>query len=101
MRDNFAELANEVNQHFSLTDKDLVIDIGSNDGNLLSNFKKQCRILGITPENIAKIAIKKGIPTIQDYFSKNLSLKIEKKYGKAKIITATNVFAHMDNIPHF
>ena len=35
---------------------------------------------------------------IYDYFSKNLSLKIEKKYGKAKIITATNVFAHMDNI---
>ena len=98
LRDNFAELAREVNQHFSLTDKDLVIDIGSNDGNLLSNFKKQCRVLGVTPENIAKIAINKGIPTIQDYFSKNLSLKIEKKYGKAKIITATNVFAHMDNI---
>ena len=54
--------------------KTAVIDIGSNDGNLLSNFKKQCRVLGVTPENIAKIAINKGIPTIQDYFSKNLSL---------------------------
>ncbi len=98
LRDNFAELSSDVNKHYPLSDQDLVIDIGSNDGNLLSNFKKHCRILGVTPENIAKIAIKKGIPTIQDYFSKNLSLKIEKKYGKAKIITATNVFAHMDNI---
>jgi len=98
LRENFAELAHEVNTLYPLNAKDLVIDIGSNDGNLLSNFKKYCKILGITPENIAKIAINKGIPTIQDYFTKELSLKIIKKYGKAKIITATNVFAHMDNI---
>ena len=75
----------------------MIIDIGSNDGNLLTNFKKYCNILGVTPENIAKIARKNGIPTIQDYFSNHLSLKI-KKYGKAKIITATNVFAHMEEI---
>jgi SAM-dependent methyltransferase len=98
LRENFAELADEVNTFYPLNAKDLIIDIGSNDGNLLSNFKKYCKILGITPENIAKIAINKGIPTIQDYFTKELSLEIIKKYGKAKIITATNVFAHMDNI---
>ncbi len=98
LRDNFIDLASEVNLNFPLQKKDLVIDIGSNDGNLLNNFKKISKVLGITPENIAKIAIKKGIPTIQDYFSHELSKKILKKFGKAKIITATNVFAHMDNI---
>ena len=49
---------------------DLIVDIGSNDGNLLSNFKQQCRVLGVTPENVGKIAIKKGIPTLLDYFDK-------------------------------
>ncbi len=98
LRDNFEELSKEIQRYYPLNKNDLIIDIGSNDGNLLSNFKKYCKILGITPENIAQLANKKGIPTIQDYFSKNLSLKIKKKYGKAKIITATNVFAHMGNI---
>ena len=98
LRDNFTELSKEIERYYPLDKNDLVIDIGSNDGNLLSNFKKYCKILGVTPENIAQLAIKKGIPTIQDYFSKNLSAKIKKKYGKAKIITATNVFAHMENI---
>jgi 2-polyprenyl-3-methyl-5-hydroxy-6-metoxy-1,4-benzoquinol methylase len=83
-----------------LIDKnDLIIDIGSNDGNLLSNFKNKMRVLGVTPEDVGKIAIKKGIPTILDYFDNSSVVKILTKYGKAKIITATNVFAHIDH-PH-
>ena len=39
--------------------EDLIIDIGSNDGNLLSNFKNKHRVLGITPELIGRLAIKK------------------------------------------
>ena len=73
LRDNFAELSKEIERHYPLEQNDLIIDIGSNDGNLLSTFKKKCKILGVTPENIAQFARKKGIPTIQDYFSKNLS----------------------------
>ena len=34
---------------FKLHQNDLAIDIGSNDGNLLSNFKEHCKVLGITP----------------------------------------------------
>ena len=76
----------------------MIIDIGSNDGNLLSNFKNHHRVLGVTPEKIGKLAIKKGIPTIIDYFNNKTVKKILKNYGKARIITATNVFAHIDNI---
>ena len=47
---------------------DLVVDIGSNDGNLLSNFKNKHRVLGVTPELIGKIAIKRGINTLISYF---------------------------------
>ena len=75
------------------------MDIGSNDGNLLINFKDRMRVVGITPEDVGKLAIKKGIPTILDYFNDKTSERFLKKYGKAKIITATNVFAHIDE-PH-
>ena len=98
LRENFSELSEEVFSNFKISKEDLVIDIGSNDGNLLSNFKNYTRVLGITPEDIGKIAIERGIPTILQYFSKDLSKNIIKKYGKAKIVTATNVFAHIDNI---
>ena len=97
LRDNFAELFNECKKLINFNSKDLIVDIGSNDGNLLGNFKKIKR-LGVTPENIGKLAIKKGIPTLLRYFDKNTANLIQKKYGKAKIITATNVFAHIDNI---
>jgi flagellar biosynthesis/type III secretory pathway chaperone len=97
LRDNFFELSKECEKLFKLKSDDLIIDIGSNDGNLLSNFKKY-RVLGVTPENIGKLAIKKGIPTLIRYFDKSAANSILKKYGKAKIITATNVFAHIDNL---
>ena len=98
LRDNFKDLALETEKLFNLKKgKDLVVDIGSNDGNLLSNFKNYV-IQGVTPENIGKLAIKKGIPTILGYFDKSSVQKILKSKGKAKIITATNVFAHIDNI---
>ena len=98
LRDNFAQLSEEIFNHFNISKDDLIIDIGSNDGNLLSNFTKKMNVLGITPEDIGKKAIEKGIPTILEYFTENLTKKILKKYGFAKIITATNVFAHIDNV---
>ena len=55
----------------SISSHDLVIDIGSNDGNLLKNFRDNHRVLGITPEKIGKLAIKKGIKTLIRYFDKN------------------------------
>jgi len=98
LRENFKELYNEASKIINISSKDLVIDIGSNDGNLLSNFKDKHKVLGITPEKIGKIAIKRGIPTLLRYFDKSTTKTILKKYGKAKIITATNVFAHIENV---
>lgn len=98
LRDNFTELYQECKTIINLGKDDLVVDIGSNDGNLLSNFKDAHKVLGITPEEIGKIAIKNSIPTIIDYFNDEIVKKIKNEYGKAKIITATNVFAHIDDI---
>ena len=98
LRENFADLYKDTIKIVKLKKQDLIIDIGSNDGNLLSNFKNNHKVLGVTPEKIGKLAIKKGIPTIIDYFNNKVSNKIINKYGKAKIITATNAFAHIDDI---
>jgi len=98
LRENFAELYKECNTVLNIDKEDLVVDIGSNDGNLLSNFKDNHRVIGVTPEEIGKIAIEKGIPTIIDYFNEKVVKEILSHYGKAKVITATNVFAHMENI---
>ena len=98
LRDNFADLAEESKGLVDLKKEDLVVDIGSNDGNLLSNFKDKHKVLGITPERIGNIAIQRGIPTIIDYFTEGVVSRIIQEQGRAKVITATNVFAHMENI---
>lgn len=98
LRDNFKELFEESEKLLRYSKNDLIVDIGSNDGTLLSNFKEKLKVLGITPEDIGKIAIAKGIPTVLDYFTNKSTSKVLKKYGKAKIITAANVFAHISNV---
>ncbi|MFC1577037.1 class I SAM-dependent methyltransferase [Candidatus Omnitrophota bacterium] len=98
LRDNFAELYEECSTVLDLGPEDLVVDIGSNDGNLLTNFKRGHRVLGITPEDIGRIAIERGIPTIIDYFSAEIVKKVLAENGPAKVITATNVFAHIDSV---
>jgi len=87
---------------YGLGSKDLVIDIGSNDGTLLNGFKdKGIRVLGVEPTNIAKIAQSQDIDTIQALFDIKLSKKIKKKYGEASLIITTNTFAHMQALGEF
>ena len=55
--------------------------------------------MGIEPAvHIAKLAEKEGIETISEFFSVGLSEKIVKQKGHADIVTATNVFAHIDDL---
>jgi hypothetical protein len=98
LRENFADLYLESSSLINLSKDSLVIDIGSNDGNLLSNFVGKHKVLGVTPEEIGKLAIAKGIPTLISYFNSSSVQQILKSEGKAKIVTATNVFAHIENV---
>lgn len=78
---------------------DLVVDIGSNDGALLQFFTDGYRTLGIEPSaNVADMARKKGIETQDGFFAVAMAKEIVAKYGKAKVITANNVFAHIDDL---
>lgn len=97
---HFEDLADELIPRFGLSNKSLVIDIGSNDGILLKPFKNRgVRVLGIEPaEHIARKAMKDDIPTIPEFFSVKLASKIVKSEGKADLVTGTNVFAHIDDL---
>ena len=84
-----------------INDKDLILDIGSNDGTLLQCFKDKGfqNILGVDPASqIVDQANLSGIKTIKGYFNLELANKISNTNGKAKVITANNVFAHMDDL---
>ena len=69
LRENFAELYREVSALYPLDKDDLVIDIGSNDGTLLKNFRDGGhRVHGIEPTNTGRLAQDAGIPTTIAFF---------------------------------
>ena len=98
LRENFAELYQESSKLLSLKADDLIVDIGSNDGTLLSNFAKNHQVQGVTPEQMGKVAIERGIPTIISFFNQQVVDQILKERSHAKVVTATNVFAHIENV---
>lgn len=100
---HWSSFANTVAQRFGLCQDDLVVDIGSNVGVLLSAFK-ECgvKIQGVDPAaNIVMIARERGIDTICDFFNSETAQMIVNEKGHAAIITATNVFAHVDDLYSF
>ena len=99
LRENFAELHRESCEMLGLKPEHLVIDIGSNDGTLLSNFKEHGhKVLGIEPTDVGKLAQQRGIPTVIQYFSPEVARKVRSEHGSAKIVTATNCFAHIEDV---
>lgn len=99
LRENFAELYRESSSIIGLKPNDFIIDIGSNDGTLLLNFKEAgYRVLGIEPSLASEVAKSKGIPTLIAFFNSKVAKEIKKEYGIARVITAANVFAHIGDI---
>lgn len=101
LRENFAELATECSALLDLKPEDLVIDIGGNDGNLLSSFVGKHRVLNVTPEDMGRLAVGGGIHHLQRYWDKLSASLVLAGQGKAKLITATNVFAHVPDPNEF
>jgi len=96
---HFKDLADELMAEKFVKKNDYVIDIGSNDGILLKPFKKLgANVLGIEPStNLSDLANAQGIPTINDWLSPELALIIRESIGNkdVKLVTMTNVFAHI------
>jgi SAM-dependent methyltransferase len=97
LRDNFAELYAEAAAMLGLGPQDLIVDVGSNDGTLLSNFKRH-RVLGIEPTEVGKIASSRGIPTLPRYFTPAVAAEVKREHGPARVVTAANCFAHIEDV---
>lgn len=97
---HWEKFAEHTVKKFSLGKKDLVVDIGSNVGTLLSKFKNfDTKVYGVDPAaNIVMKAINNGIDTECDFFNSEVVEKILMKKGEASVITCTNCFAHIDNL---
>jgi hypothetical protein len=99
LRDNFSDLYSESQTIVPMKPEDLAVDIGSNDGTLLSNFQRGGhRVFGIEPSQIGNLANERGIATMIAFFGGDIAEQTRHQHGPAKVITATNVFAHIEHI---
>ena len=98
-RDSVPRLIEMVN----LVPEDLVVEIGSNDGDLASAFVEMgFRCLGVDPAlNLVESAEKRGVPTLVEFFDSKLGHEIISKHGKAKVVIANFVVANVDDLDDF
>ena len=78
-----------------------VVELGSNDGTMLKNLADiQIKHLGVEPsQNVANVAIERGINTKVCFFNAQTAEEISKQYGKADIISVANVhFVNMNEV---
>lgn len=95
--EHFRKYAEEVIRPLITSPEDLVIDIGGNDGVLLSFVKDYARVLNVDPaDNLASLSEEKGVPFYSAFFTSQTADDLIAKYGKAKVVVANNVFAHTD-----
>lgn len=98
------EMARSVKEPLQIGSGDLVIDIAGNDGALLAEFRDELgvTVVNVDPaENISAIAESSGITTLTKFWSQEVAEEILHHYGNPKLITATNVFAHVDDVRGF
>lgn len=99
LRTNFADLRAESERLLGLSQDRLIVDIGSNDGTLLSNFHEAgYPVLGIEPSQAGDVAMSRGITTLKTYFNHETARRVRGERGQAQLITAANVFAHIGSI---
>ena len=101
--DHCKKTADNLSRRLKLDREKLVLEIASNDGSQLSRFKKLgIRILGVDPaKNIAKLANRRGIKTIPEFFNYRLARKLTDSGIKADLVLGENVLAHVPNIRNF
>lgn len=95
--EHFRKYADAVVRPLISSPDELVIDIGGNDGILLSFVKSFARVLNIDPaDNLAGFSEARGVPFYSAFFDSGVSDDILARYGRAKVVVANNVFAHTD-----
>ncbi|TPW29000.1 class I SAM-dependent methyltransferase [Pararhizobium mangrovi] len=100
MHDHFAGLADVLNAEAG---SGLIVDIGCNDGLLLSACNRLgARTVGVDPaENLAEIARTRNVEVSVGYFTAGSAADLVKQYGPAKVIVTTNTFNHIGDLHDF
>jgi hypothetical protein len=97
-RAHYRRYAEAVVELLGLGPADLVVEVASNDGSLLEEFRRRgVRVLGVEPaRNIAEQANRHGIPTLDRFFNSALARELRQSNGAARAVLANNVLAHVD-----
>ena len=99
MKIHFLHFAEFIKENY-LNDNSKIIEIGSNDGTFLENFmNSNLESIGFEPSaNVAAIANKKGINTLNSFFNQNSIDQIKNFKGKTDVIYAANVICHVPDL---
>lgn len=106
IRADLAEIVSEGSKAVNLRPGDLVVDIGANDGTLLSNYASGTRLVGFEPSgNVASIAAERlteraGFTIVNDFFNIDSYTQVEGN-NKAKIVTAISMFYDLEDPNEF
>jgi hypothetical protein len=103
LKNHLWDLSDEIVKQYELGADDLVIDIGCNDASLLHGFKRYgVRTLGVDPaQNLAELTSENGIERCTALFNSGTAKQIVSQWGKASVVTATNTFPHIQDLPDF
>lgn len=93
----------EMVSRFGLGQSSKIVEVASNDGYLLRNFKERgIPVLGVEPaENVAKIARDKGIPTLSKFFGSATAGEMIQEGMEADLLLGNNVLAHVPDLNDF
>jgi len=99
---HFKKYAQSIEEEFKLKPTDVVVDIGGNDGTFLNSYSIPDTRINVEPSRIHAIkSLSEKVTPYPHFFSSSLARTIVENHGKAKVITASNVFAHLDNLYDF
>jgi hypothetical protein len=102
LTNHYATLATEVSRRQNLQPGDAVVDIGCNDGVLLSGYPVGGLVrVGVEPSKVADYAERAGFKVFRAFFGPDTAQQIVASHGQARVVTATNVFPHVDDIGRF
>lgn len=102
--DHCRKMAKDLKERYNLTEDSFHVDIAGNDGTLLGQFREEIglKVLNIDPaKNLAAISSACGVPALCFFWGEETARRVVNGFGQADLITATNVFAHVDDVEGF